>query len=303
MSQEDSETRTKCSITLAEATDRGMIFPQYSTPPEESTCEFCQKPRPAHGLMHPLFDDRMLMWFENPRPCDCAEAVYQRERDGAAREMEEMRRVEADDARIKAERIAFLVSTSRIKPRFADKTFTTFEETPDNVRALTVSRKYTETFDKREKDGKGLYFVGEVGTGKTHLVHAVALALMDILVSVIVTNTIAMLSDLKGTFGDSSREEQSVFREYQKVGVLVLDDFGKEPPTDWALSILFSLINLRYEEMKPVIITTQYSDDELVNRLARKGDMHTAKAIVSRLHSMCYLLECKGEDWRGKDGS
>ena len=43
-----------------------------------------------------------------------------------------------------------------------------------------------------------------------------------------------------------------------RVGCLVLDDLGKESPTDWTLGQVFRVVNDRYENMRPVVVTTQY---------------------------------------------
>ena len=81
-----------------------------------------------------------------------------------------------------------------------------------------------------------------------------------------------------------------------RVGCLVLDDLGKESPTDWTLGQVFRVVNDRYENMRPVVVTTQYGKSDLIRRLAKNGDEETAVAIVSRLSEMCDKYELQGKD-------
>jgi DNA replication protein DnaC len=46
---------------------------------------------------------------------------------------------------------------------------------------------------------------------------------------------------------------------------------------------LFEVLNSRYESMRPAVITSQYPMRELMERLSRKGESDTARAIASRL--------------------
>ena len=64
------------------------------------------------------------------------------------------------------------------------------------------------------------------------------------------------------------------------------------------LSQVFRIVNDRYEQMRPVIVTTQFSRPELIERLAKNGDEETAVAIVSRLFEMCELISLTGQDRR-----
>ena len=87
-----------------------------------------------------------------------------------------------------------------------------------------------------------------------------------------------------------------------RVGCLVLDDLGKESPTDWTLGQVFRVVNDRYENMRPVVVTTQYGKGDLIRRLAKNGDEETAVAIVSRLAEMCDKYELQGRDRRLSNG-
>lgn len=148
------------------------------------------------------------------------------------------------------------------------------------------------------RDGRSLYICGRVGTGKTHLASAIARHLvLDGRMTVRMMTTVDVMDAFKATFGGSGSEQEVAVR-LGKVDVLVLDDLGKEPPTDWTLSRLFQVINARYEAMRPIVITTQFSRSALIKRLAKNGDEETAIAIVSRLCETSQTVVLDGADRR-----
>jgi len=65
---------------------------------------------------------------------------------------------------------------------------------------------------------------------------------------------------------------------------------GKENSTDWSRQIIYNIINQRYERLKPVIITTNLSVQELNRRVG--------EATVSRLLEMCQGIKLNGSDYR-----
>ena len=71
-------------------------------------------------------------------------------------------------------------------------------------------------------------------------------------------------------------------------------------PSEWGLEKLFTIINSRYENNLPVIITTNYNQNSLVERLSLNGEIETAKSIISRLYEMCYLVKIDDIDHRIK---
>ena len=72
-----------------------------------------------------------------------------------------------------------------------------------------------------------------------------------------------------------------------KCDVLVLDDLGKEDATEWSVGAVFSVLDARYEDMRPTIVTSNYAPGALADRLARRGERVTAEAIASRISQTC----------------
>lgn len=224
--------------------------------------------------LHVLFGGRehVVGW----EPCQCEGARREREERLAAEE-ERRRREEAERRRRAYERAG-------IKPRFIDA------ESPMASQILEGVRR-----------GVGAYICGPVGTGKTHLASAVARMAVDEGMSVRVTDMLGILAAFKATYGGEGSED-AVLGRISRCRLLVIDDLGKEAPTEWTLGQVFRVINDRYENMRPVVVTTQFGKSDLIRRLARHGDAETAVAIVSRLSETCRKVELTGTDRRLRHG-
>ena len=109
-----------------------------------------------------------------------------------------------------------------------------------------------------------------------------------------------LLRDIKATFDDTGQEEKKVIDRLKTCELLVIDDIGKEQATDWSTAQLYAIINDRYECQRPLIITTNFNENDLVAVESPKGvGEHRIRAILSRLHETCRLLTMSWPDWRG----
>ena len=113
---------------------------------------------------------------------------------------------------------------------------------------------------------------------------------------------IDLLERIKRTYSSSEGDEGSVLKIYKTVPLLVIDDMGKEPPTEWAISTIYNIINGRYEAYLPTIVTTNYDADTLIRRMTTRDprDDTTARATIDRLMEMCRAIALTGESWRQK---
>lgn len=279
-------------------------------PPDPVPCEYCGKPRYTKGF----YLGRTIRWnFIGPELCDCPEAVAAHEKELAEREARKRAEHEAAAERHMRQRVAQIFSDSGVGARFRRRTFDTYRVTEENERAHRVCVQYAETFrDKLPQHNadpgrNGLFITGPKGTGKTHLAAAIANQLMEAGTAVICMTMMDLLERIKQTYeqkrqygGDTS--EANVLGAYKSVPLLIIDDMGKEPATEWAVSKIYAIINARYEAFMPTIITTNYTDSELVRRLTPKetGDSTTADATIDRLREMCAAIVTSGDSWRSK---
>ena len=291
-------------------TDRLKQFPKADPPPPPVKCEFCGKTLYAYGFTL----GATIHWMKSPEPCGCAKAIEKAKREEEARQAEERRKQEEERNRQIQERVNRIVGASGIGARFRLRTFETFELTEENKKAATLCQKYADNF--REKlprynpnpGRNGLFITGPKGTGKTHLVAAIANKLMNQGIPVVCMTMIDLLERIKSTYTNTRQrfgggyDAADVLDAYTDVSLLIIDDLGKEQATEWAISKIYAIINARYEALMPTIITTNYSEADLIRRLTPKetNDDTTADAAIDRLREMCGVIVTTGESWRTK---
>lgn len=263
----------------------------------DEICEFCGKTLHHEGLV--LMGT--VIWNHTAQRCDCQEAQRKWAEYDAEKERQRIEEERAEAYRKQQARIQRLLGSSGIKKRFQQRRFENFRsDTPARRKAYNIAKEYADTFDRHRADGTGLYIEGTNGTGKTHLAAAIAMQLItERKIPVICKTAGDLLLDIKSAFDKEGTSEAQVLDIYKKVELLVIDDLGKEQCTDWSISTLYSILNDRYEEMRPTIITTNYNSDDLVRALTPKGcDNLKVVAIISRLREVSQVMTMAWEDYR-----
>lgn len=241
------------------------------------------------------------MWKPIVPRCKCEQAqIYWAEHD---RKEEERKVAEEESERRKAmqEKISRLLGQSGIKKRFQQRTFPNFRcDTVGRRENYNVAKEYADNFAYHKAKGDGLYIEGTNGTGKTHLAAAIALQLIGEGIPVICKTSSDLLQDIKRSFSFEGAKEHEVLDIYKKVDLLIIDDLGKEQCSDWSMSTLYAIMNDRYEDMKPTIVTTNYNASDLADALTPKGyDNTKIVAIISRLKETSTVMTMAWEDIRG----
>jgi DNA replication protein DnaC len=126
---------------------------------------------------------------------------------------------------------------------------------------LRQVRAFVRSIDDHLDGGRGLWFDGPVGTGKTSLAILVAKAAKDAGRSYAVYPVPRLLAEIKRTFDrDASDTYLGFFRRLCTVDVLVLDDLGAEKQTEWVLEQLYSIVNERWQDRRSIVVTTNIPD-------------------------------------------
>lgn len=273
---------------------------EYTDIPENilpQKCEFCgKKLLPTGFLVNIMGKYRWVHRAGEYELCQCEKAKKKREEERRAEE----ERLKAEKERAYREKIETMIRESRLGPRFKMRTFANFEVNEKNKEAYEVAKKYAVEFDKYKRQGLGLLFTGGYGTGKTHLAAAICHEIIKQGYQPIFGTMITLLEKIKTTYeNEYSREtEERILRKYTDCDLLIIDDLGKERPTDWTLEKLYYVINTRYENCLPIIITTNYTPGKLITRLTVKDNIETPEAIVSRIYEMCKGVYMDWEDYR-----
>lgn len=158
-----------------------------------------------------------------------------------------------------------LRANSGIPTRFAEVSFSNFEQTPDNNLALRTCQRYADKWLDRAKSGGGLVLCGRPGTGKNHLACAIAHQIIEqYQAEVFLTTAMRILRKVKSTWSKASEQsEDEVIQFYSKQDLLIIDEIGVQFGSESEQMILFEIINNRYEEMRPTILISNLPENEL----------------------------------------
>lgn len=145
------------------------------------------------------------------------------------------------------------------------------------------------------KPTKGLLLQGLSGRGKTYQACA-ALKRMAWDGRVLFSTFTDIKHAAKDCFQGLQRESDAI-TQYTIPYCLLIDDIGKEQMTAWNLPIFFEIIKKRGEKLKPTIITTNDTGQQLLRKFTVDGDRATADAILSRF-SAYKIIKMEGKDRR-----
>ncbi|MEJ7718190.1 MAG: ATP-binding protein [Thermoleophilaceae bacterium] len=142
-------------------------------------------------------------------------------------------------------------------------------------------RAFIRDVDANLAEGRGRWFFGDVGTGKTSLAMLISTAAEKAGHSVAIYSVPRLLAEIKETYEDGSgRSYQQLFHALCEVELLHLDDLGAEKRTDWVIEQLYAIVNERWQDERSILVTTNLLDlDELRAQLGPR--------TVSRLAEMC----------------
>lgn len=171
------------------------------------------------------------------------------------------------------------------------------EKVSDKAKKLTGIVGTIRDSSPDQKWKHGYYFFGSAGTGKT-------------LMACIILQELMLKYSSRGRFIDLSRqffqrlkssysisdesygEAGQILDELIRIPFLVIDDFGIQRNTEWETEMLYNLIDSRYVEERPTIITSNINIDKF------KDVAHGR--ISSRIQEMCKTIYFDLPDYREK---
>ena len=255
-------------------------------------CKFCGKELEQKIMKFIVGDNEFIVKGE-PARCDCMKAkIYWKKYD--ERKAQIKYKMEYNRKMMLRKRYYL---ASKMNKRLMEYNFENYITNNDNKMAYEKSKRYAEDFANGNNKGS-LFITGGVGTGKTHLAASIANYLIENEIPVIFGTRITLLNDIKDTYKIDGNCESDVIEKYSKIPLLIIDDLGKERPSEWTLEKLFTIINNRYENNLPIIITTNYNKEKLRKRLLCNNNEEIVDSIISRLYEMCRGIIIFGKDKR-----
>lgn len=115
-----------------------------------------------------------------------------------------------------------------------------------------------------------LVLVGTPGTGKTYFCAALGNYLLDQKKEVRYTHTRDFLGAVKKTFDDPGKNPLEYIRALSQLPILILDDVGSTLNTEWQIENILALLDFRYSNNRPTIITTNLTSDLMKELLGER---------------------------------
>lgn len=225
-------------------------------------CGHCRTPKQCRVSFGELV--RVL-----PCQCACADRRYMAERQAEEDRQQRMRidNLRADGVRDKS---------------LAMCRFDGAEETPE----LEKCRRYAENWETAKAQGIGLLLWGGTGNGKTYAAACIANSLID-------RGVPTMITSFPRIIGAKFEDRPQIMEAIRRYPLLVLDDFGTERATDFALEMVYSVVDERYKTGKPLIVTTNLTLAEM-----REPQSMAQQRIYERILEMCTPIAFRGESRR-----
>ncbi len=262
------------------------ISPEIPEKPADRPCDDCGEPVAAIWLGQ-FGADR---GWHQPHRCGRCYAAADRSR-RAQREVEEART-----------RLQERIRAARLTPELRTKTFAGYTCPPGDEEAARAVYGFSQQWRDGQRPKRGLLLAGSNGVGKTHLALAALNAVMEgRAYSGLFVELGNFLAALRASFHRIGMDPADLRDLMSQVDLLVLDDVGEEvipgdERGDWMRAEITRVLNRREGSGKPLILTTDVSEEDLTTRLGRR--------VVSRIYGVCQIVPVEGRDYRihGGDG-
>lgn len=248
---------------------------------DDQVCPHCGADLEAEWVEFPPALQRK---YEKQGEWDYLPCTPECEKKNEQREWERMRR-EA--------RVATLKDRSGLSKRMKNHTLGSFKPYtgPSAAKAMEKVEAYLKNWEENRDSGRGMYFCGDVGTGKTHL----AVAVMHELIhrkrvpSLFVTVP-ELLDNIRETYNVPGRNIDEWMDAVRNAEFLLLDDLGAERASEWVRERIFVIVNHRYREELPTLFTSNVGPKDLAAQLGER--------TASRIIEMCDWISLEGDDYR-----
>ena len=245
---------------------------------EGAKCGFCNKNLKPIGFDYLYVNyDKSVIEYER---CNCEKAVqFWKEFD---LEKEEKQRQEKYRKIINN-----IYKDNYMKKRLQKYNFENVSDTYEDTFIINQLIKFTDLCVKFEMKN-GLIIFGNIGYEKTYFGACIANKMIEQNKIVLMEKSSSIIDKIKESFNKEGLSEIEIIELYSNVDMLIIDDFGNENLSKWALEKLYKIICNRYDNELPIVITTRYNKEQLIEQLSTENDTEVAEEIVEVLNEMCY---------------
>lgn len=156
-------------------------------------------------------------------------------------------------------------SVAGIPKRYYDMSFEYLKQhgkfPKENAEAYRIVNEYRKNIEQNLSTGKGLILRGPAGTGKTSLGVCLLKETLAIGKGCLMISMPSLLDNMLTLSKGDSVAFMSYEQKLRNIPLLLLDDFGAEySKSEWVAAKVESIIIDRYNRMRPIILTTNYSE-------------------------------------------
>ena len=256
---------------------------------EGAKCGFCNKILKPKGLDY-LYANVSKDYIEYER-CNCKDAInFWKEYDLKLYKDEQQKKYK--------ETINKIYNDNFLKKRLQKYNFENIDFL--NIETIKIIENYTkECIKGKMKDGIIIY--GNFGYENTYIAACIANKMIENDKIILMEKSSSILDRIKESFNKNTISELELIELYSNIDMLIIDDFASEIFSKWAVDELYKIINNRYENELPIVITTRYTKEELISKISSETDLKDAKDLVQILYKMCYGVSIANSDFDNKN--
>jgi DNA replication protein DnaC len=237
---------------------------------------------PEHGPFNP----RRISGIVRP----CPRCLERTEQQIAQKEVDRKR---AAEERRQLQQLALLWAECGVPKRFQSATFESFSATTEQQsQVLRRAQSFATVVIEQPDKGASMILCGNVGTGKTHLACAIARVVVNGNCSARFETVLSAMRCVKDTYRrDSEITETDALSALIDPALLILDEVGVQGGSEHEMTLLFEVLNERYQNCRSTILISNLTADRLAAFL---GDR-----VMDRFREMGGILPFAWQSHRG----
>jgi len=208
-----------------------------------------------------------------------------------------LEKILSEEAALKREsHIRYRIRESRLPRPYKLLSDFDFSFQPKLRKSLVMDLATLEFLQHQES----LLWIGDVGTGKSHLAQALGLIACEQGYKVLYTTCADLIGDLNGGVFEKNLSKR--LRRYVNPDLLIIDEMGHdrlELQVTKEAHLLFKVVDERYQLNRPLIFTTNVEEKAWAEYL---GDPISTRAILDRIFHHAVKIEIRGPSYRQHQG-